>query len=79
MPSFTAAIDAWGTARLGLSAIPALRKSLPAWVPESIAGHFLKYTDEQTVAAVSAIDRAIQSHAARTADFPFFAPNPPII
>ena len=62
MPSYSAAIDAWGTARLALPAIPALRKCLPTWVPESTAGHFLKYADEQTVAAVSAIDRAIQSH-----------------
>jgi len=62
MQSFSAAIDAWGTARLGLPEIPPLRKSLPAWVPDSIAGHFLKYTDEQTVVAVTAVDRAIQSH-----------------
>jgi len=76
MPSFTAAIDAWGTARLGLPAIAALRKSLPAWVPESIAGHFLKYADEQTVAAVSAIDRAIQSHEinlSQRCDWPIIA------
>lgn len=62
MPSYSAAIDAWGTVRLALPEIPPLRKRLPAWVPESIAGHFLKYTDEQTVAAVAAVDRAIQSY-----------------
>lgn len=63
MTTFSAAIDAWGTARLGLPEIPPLRKRLPAWVPESTAGHFLKYADEQTVAAVAAVDRAIASHA----------------
>jgi hypothetical protein len=34
---------------------------MPSWVPEKTAGHFLKYADEQTVAAVSAVDRAIQA------------------
>jgi hypothetical protein len=61
-PTFRASIDAWGTARLALPAIPPLRKSLPAWVPECTAGHFLKYVDEQTVTAVAAVDKAVQSH-----------------
>jgi hypothetical protein len=34
---------------------------LPAWAPPETAGHFLKYADEQTVAAVAAVDRAVQS------------------
>ena len=76
MTSYSAAIDACGTARLGLPEIPPLRKRLPAWVPENIAGHFLKYTDEQTVAAVAAVDRAIQSHEidlSRRRDWPIIA------
>jgi hypothetical protein len=60
--SFSAAIEAWGAARVPLAGIAPLRKKLPAWVPENTAGHFLKYADEQTVAAVAAVDRAIQTH-----------------
>ena len=60
--SFSATIEAWGTARVPLAGIAPLRKKLPPWVPESVAGHFLKYADEQTVAAVTAVDRAIQTH-----------------
>jgi hypothetical protein len=60
--SFSAAIESWGSACIPLAAIAPLRKKLPAWVPDSVAGHFLKYTDEQTVAAVAAVDRAIQTH-----------------
>ena len=59
--SFSAAIGAWGAVRLGLPQMAPLRKKLPAWAPAGTAGHFLKYADEQTVAAVSAVDRAIES------------------
>jgi hypothetical protein len=61
--SFSASIRAWGAVRLALPAIAPLRKKLPAWVPQGTAGHFLKYADEQTVAAVAAVDGAIQSHS----------------
>jgi hypothetical protein len=60
--SFSASIESWGSARVPLAAIAPLRKKLPAWVPEGTAGHFLKYADEQTVVAVAAVDRAIQTH-----------------
>src|SRR5438067_7535726 len=50
----------FGTARADLTAIAAMRKSLPAWAPHDTPGHFLKHADEQTVLAVSGLDRAIQ-------------------
>jgi hypothetical protein len=51
----------FGTARADLSAIAAMRKSLPAWAPPDTPGHFLKHADEQTVLAVAALDQAICS------------------
>jgi hypothetical protein len=62
--SFSAAVGAWGAVRLGLPQIAPLRKKIPAWAPQGTAGHFLKYADEQTVAAVAAVDRAIESFGA---------------
>src|SRR6186713_743920 len=59
--SFSVAVSAWGTARLALPEIEPLRKKLPEWAPAETAGHFLKYADEQTVAAVAVVDRAIQT------------------
>jgi len=38
-----------------------MRKKLPAWAPADTPGHFLKYSDEQTVLAVAAVDQAISS------------------
>jgi hypothetical protein len=61
-PSFSAVIDAFGAVRLAMAEIAPLRKKLPPWVPTDTAGHFLKYADEQSVAAVAAVDRAIQGH-----------------
>jgi hypothetical protein len=55
----SAALRGWGTARADLTAIAAMRKSLPAWAPVGTPGHFLKHADEQTVLAVAAIDQAI--------------------
>src|SRR3954451_18578821 len=49
------------SARADLAAIAAMRKSLPAWVPPDMPGHFLKHADEQTVLAVAALDQAICS------------------
>jgi hypothetical protein len=66
--SLTASLCAWGTARVELSDIASLRKRLPAWVPPDTPGHFLKYADEQTVVAIAAVDRAIQSHALNLAE-----------
>lgn len=59
--SLSATVRAWGTARIDLAAIQPLRKSLPPWAPLGTAGHFLKYADEQTIVAIGAVDRAIQS------------------
>ncbi len=57
----SAALVGWGTARADLSAIAAMRKKLPAWAPPDTPGHFLKYSDQQTVLAVAAVDQAIDS------------------
>jgi len=62
-------LSSWGTARADLSAIAALRKSLPAWAPKDTPGHFLKHADEQTVLAVAALDAAIGSSGRPTSDY----------
>ena len=51
----------WGTAQADLAALAPMRKALPKWVPAGTPGHFLKHADEQTVVAVAALDRAVQS------------------
>jgi hypothetical protein len=63
MTQHTATLDlaAYGAVRADLASIAALRKALPPWAPEGTAGHFLKHADEQTVVAVAAVDRAVQS------------------
>jgi len=53
----------FGTARADLAAIAAMRKSLPAWAPPDMPGHFLKHADEQTVLATAAVDQAICTSA----------------
>jgi hypothetical protein len=65
----SAALLGWGTARADLTAIPAMRKSLPAWAPVGTPGHFLKHADEQTVLAVAAVDQAISSTGLSADDF----------
>ncbi|HEY2413503.1 MAG TPA: hypothetical protein VGI40_14735 [Pirellulaceae bacterium] len=57
----SAGLLGWGTARADLAAIAGMRKKLPAWAPADTPGHFLKYSDEQTVLAVAAVDQAISS------------------
>jgi hypothetical protein len=57
----SAALLGFGTARADLPAIAAMRKKLPAWAPPDTPGHFLKYSDQQTVLAVAAVDRVIDS------------------
>jgi hypothetical protein len=57
--ALTLEITAWGTVRASRTEATAMRKSLPAWVPDDTPGHFLKHADEQTVAAVAAVDQAI--------------------
>jgi hypothetical protein len=56
-----ASLIGWGTARADLATIAGMRKKLPAWTPTDTPGHFLKYSDEQTVLAVAAVDQAISS------------------
>jgi hypothetical protein len=60
-PAASLDICSFGSAHADLSAISGMRKRLPDWVAEGTPGHFLKHSDEQTVVAVAAIDRAIQS------------------
>ena len=60
-PELSAGLIGWGTARADLAAIAGMRKKLPTWAPPDTPGHFLKYSDEQTVLAVAAIDQAICS------------------
>jgi hypothetical protein len=65
-----------GSLRADLAAIPAMRKSVPAWAPPDTPGHFLKHSDEQTVLAVAAVDRLVQSlggDAARLRNWPIVA------
>jgi len=59
----------WGTARADLAAIAGMRKKLPSWSPPDTPGHFLKYSDEQGVLAVAAVDQAIQSAGLDTRQF----------
>jgi hypothetical protein len=55
-------LSAWGTARADLAEAATLRKQLPPWAPDGAPGHFLKHADEQTIVAVTAVDRAIRGH-----------------
>jgi hypothetical protein len=57
----SAGLLGWGTARADLATIAGMRKKLPVWAPADTPGHFLKYSDEQTVLAVAAVDQAISS------------------
>lgn len=69
-------LASWGTAEADLAGLQPLRKALPAWVPEGTPGHFLKHADEQTVVAVSALDRAVAAlggSAERFADWSIIA------
>jgi len=58
---FSAGLVGWGTAHADLTAIAGMRKKLPAWAPADTPGHFLKYSDEQAVLAVAAVDQTISS------------------
>jgi hypothetical protein len=60
-PALSANLLGWGTARADCAAIAGMRKKLPTWAPADTPGHFLKYSDEQTVLAVAAVDQAICS------------------
>jgi len=55
-------IAAWGYSRLSLAEINGLRRRLPRWAVEGTSGHFFKYSDEQTILAVQALDHAIERH-----------------
>jgi hypothetical protein len=54
-------LTGFGSLRVDLAAIPEMRKSVPAWAPPGTPGHFLKHADEETVLAVAAVDRMVQS------------------
>jgi hypothetical protein len=55
---FELAIVARGTARLTVAELAAMRKQPPAGFPPKLSPLFLKHSDEQTLAALSAVYRA---------------------
>lgn len=62
-PCLTLGVQAYGTFGLSLADIQPLRKQIPAWAPPDTPGHFFKYSDEQTIVAVQALDRLITDEA----------------
>lgn len=58
-----ASVEGWGIAQLAMKDIAPLRKSIPAWAPPDTPNHFFKYSDEQTILAVRAVENAIERHA----------------
>lgn len=52
-------IAEWGYARIPLAELAPLRRRIPAWAPADTPNHFFKYSDEQTVLAVQAIDSLV--------------------
>jgi hypothetical protein len=61
MSQLALGLTGFGSLRADLAAIPALRKSVPSWAPSDTPSHFLKHADEQTVLAVAAVDRMVQT------------------
>lgn len=55
-------IQGWGHARCSATEIAALRKSIPRWAAADTPGHFFKYSDEQTIMAVRALDSTIEQN-----------------
>jgi hypothetical protein len=55
-----ASVEGWGLAQLALRDIAPLRKAIPAWAPPDTPNHFFKYSDEQTILAVRAVDNAME-------------------
>lgn len=55
-----ASVEGWGISQLPIRDIAALRKTLPAWAPPDTPNHFFKYSDEQTILAVRAVENAIE-------------------
>ena len=55
-------IQGWGHARCSAAEIAALRKSIPRWAAADTPGHFFKYSDEQTILAVQALDSTMERH-----------------
>lgn len=52
-------ISEWGYARIPLAELAPLRRRIPTWAPADTPNHFFKYSDEQTVLAVQAIDSLV--------------------
>jgi len=76
MSQLALGLTGFGSLRADLDMIPAMRKSVPAWAPPDTPGHFLKHADEQTVLAVAAVDRMIQTlgaGATRLRNWPIIA------
>lgn len=55
-------IKGWGHARCSATEIAALRRSIPRWAAADTPGHFFKYSDEQTIMAVRALDSTIEQN-----------------
>ncbi len=52
-------VAGWGYARLTFEEVQGLRKTMPSWTVPNAPHHFFKYSDEQTILAVQALDNAI--------------------
>jgi len=62
-PTASAGVQAFSTLRLSIDEVQGLRKSIPTWAAADTPGHFFKYSDEQTIVAVQAVDRLIAEEA----------------
>jgi len=56
------AIQGWGHARCSSAEIAGLRKTIPRWAAADTQAHFFKYSDEQTILAVRALDSLIEEN-----------------
>ncbi|MCE9529287.1 MAG: hypothetical protein K8R36_24835 [Planctomycetales bacterium] len=55
-------IQGFGHARCSAAEIAGLRKTIPRWGATDTQAHFFKYSDEQTILAVRALDSLIEGH-----------------
>ncbi|MFN0016994.1 MAG: hypothetical protein ACKVP0_01975 [Pirellulaceae bacterium] len=61
-PDLELAIQGWGHARCSAAEIAGLRKTIPRWAAADTQAHFFKYSDEQTILAVRALDSLIEGN-----------------
>jgi hypothetical protein len=55
-------IQGFGHARCTAAEIAGLRKTIPRWAAADTQAHFFKYSDEQAILAVRALDSLIEGH-----------------